>query len=95
MSQKNILIIDDDIKLTELLNDYLEKYNFKVSDEEKYPLINTRTVEINETVANFVDFAAENGVSYKLLKDFNPWLRDTKLTNSNRKTYKIKIPVLK
>ncbi len=72
-----------------------EKYNFKISDEEKYPLINTRTVEINETVANFVDFAAENGVSYKLLKDFNPWLRDTKLTNSNRKTYKIKIPVLK
>ena len=70
------------------------KYNFKISDEEKYPLINTKTVEINGPVANFADFAAENGVSYKLLKDFNPWLRDNKLTNSSGKTYKIKIPIL-
>ncbi|MEO8664425.1 MAG: response regulator, partial [Ignavibacteria bacterium] len=27
---KKILLIDDDIKLTELLTDYLEKYNYKI-----------------------------------------------------------------
>ena len=31
----------------------------------------------------------------KLLKDFNPWLRDDKLTNSAGKLYSIRIPVLK
>ena len=70
------------------------KYNFKITDDEKYPVINTRSIEINGPVADFTEFATENGVSYKLLKDFNPWLRDTKLTNTKRKTYEIRIPVL-
>lgn len=71
-----------------------EVYNFKISNEEKYPLIKTKTIEVNSSIADFADFAAENGLSYKLLKDFNPWLRENKLTNSGKKTYKIKIPVL-
>lgn len=71
-----------------------EKYNFHIRDEEKYPLINTRKIEIKGPVADFTEFATENGVSYKLLKDFNPWLRDTKLTNARKKTYQIRIPVL-
>lgn len=71
-----------------------EKYNFNIPDNEKYPFIKTRTVEINGSVADFTDFASENGLSYKLLKDFNPWLRDTKLTNARKKTYQIKIPDL-
>jgi membrane-bound lytic murein transglycosylase D len=71
-----------------------EEYNFKISNEEKYPLIKTKSIEVNSSISDFADFAAENGVSYKLLKDFNPWLRENKLTNSGKKTYKIKIPVL-
>lgn len=70
------------------------KYNFIIPEEEKYPLVKTREIEIKGPVSDFADFALENGVSYKLLKDFNPWLRDNKLTNASGKTYKIKIPVL-
>ncbi len=71
-----------------------EKYNFRIPDDEKYPLIKTKTIEINGPVTDFAEFASENGVSYKLLKDFNPWLRDNKLINARKKTYQIKIPVL-
>ena len=71
-----------------------EEYNFVIDEKEKYPVIKTRNVEINGPVTNFGDFATENGISYKMLKDFNPWLRDTKLTNSKGKTYIVKIPVL-
>ena len=71
-----------------------EEYNFVIDEKEKYPVIETRNVEINGPVTNFGDFATENGISYKMLKDFNPWLRDTKLTNSKGKTYIVKIPVL-
>ena len=72
-----------------------ELYNFVVEEEEKYPVIKTREVEINGPVSSFADFAIENGISYKVLKDFNPWLRDVNLTNSKRKKYMVKIPVLK
>ncbi len=71
-----------------------EQYNFYILDEEKYPTIKTKEVVINGAVANFADFAKEHGISYKLLKDFNPWLRDIHLTNSKGKKYIVKIPVL-
>lgn len=69
-----------------------EKYNFYIPDEEKYPIIPTREVEITGSVANFAEYAEQQGVSYKLFKDFNPWLRDTKLTYSGKKRYWVKIP---
>jgi membrane-bound lytic murein transglycosylase D len=71
-----------------------EKYNLFVSEEEKYPLIQTREVDITGKVEDFADFAMEHGINYKLLKDFNPWLRDNFLTNSGGKKYTVKIPVI-
>ncbi|MEN8117816.1 MAG: lytic transglycosylase domain-containing protein [Bacteroidota bacterium] len=71
-----------------------EKYNFYIADEEKYPIVPTKEVEITEAVTNFADFAKEHGISYKLLKDFNPWLRENYLTNSKGKKYVVKIPQL-
>jgi len=70
------------------------KYNFYVPEEEIYPDIRIREVIIQNQVENFADFAHEHGINYKLLKDFNPWLRDNFLTNANRKQYPVKIPVL-
>lgn len=71
-----------------------KQYNFVVEEEEKYPAIKTREIEINGAINNFADFAIANGINYKLLKDFNPWLRDDKLTNVSEKKYIVKIPVL-
>jgi len=71
-----------------------EKYNFKIEDNQKYPFIKTRDIEITGPVADFGAFAISHVINYKYLKDFNPWLRDDKLTNSSRKRYTVKIPVL-
>ncbi len=70
------------------------EYNFIINENDIYPIIKTREIEISGSVADFADFAQENGTSYKLLKDFNPWLRDTKLTNTAKKKYVVQIPVL-
>jgi hypothetical protein len=71
-----------------------ELYNFVVEEKDKYQPIKTRDVEINGRVDNFADFAIENGINYKILKDFNPWLRDDALANSAKKKYIVKIPIL-
>ena len=71
-----------------------ERYNFIIGDEEKYPIISTKNVEVNGKVDDFADFAHEHGINYKLLKDFNPWLRQTYLTNTSGKNYMIKIPLV-
>ena len=43
-------------------------------------------------VEDFAEFAGRYDINYKVLKIFNPWLRDNKLTNSKSKEYTIKIP---
>jgi membrane-bound lytic murein transglycosylase D len=77
-----------------ILNDP-EKYGFRVPEEEKYPVIETKLVEISGAIPDFADFARQYGISYKMLKTFNPWLRESFLTNPRGKTYQLKIPVLK
>ncbi|MFV0505789.1 MAG: lytic transglycosylase domain-containing protein [Bacteroidales bacterium] len=70
-----------------------ELYNFHVADNEYYPLWNTKYITIDSTVTDFGTFANNMGLNYKILKEFNPWLRDNKLNNPNKTVYKIKIPL--
>jgi hypothetical protein len=96
----NLLFVDETqryvfrIAALKLIVENPEQYNFVIEEKDKYPVINTRDVEISGSVSSFADFAIENGINYKLLKDFNPWLRDDKLTNAAKKKYIVKIPVL-
>jgi membrane-bound lytic murein transglycosylase D len=69
-----------------------EAYGFNLSKNDLYTEIPTYVVEVDSTVADFADFAREHGTNYKILKYLNPWLRDTRLTNSSRKTYEITLP---
>jgi len=68
------------------------KYGFKVSEEEKYPIIPVKEVNVNGSVNNFQEFARANNINYKILKQFNPWLRQPYLKNLKKKIYTIKIP---
>jgi hypothetical protein len=55
-------------------------------------VIQFEVVEIDSAIVSFADFAANYGTNYKILKDFNPWLRQPYLTNKHSKRYSIKIP---
>ncbi|MGK0389773.1 MAG: membrane-bound lytic murein transglycosylase D [Maribacter sp.] len=68
-------------------------YGFYIDDYQKYsPLPETYDVEVKGAVANWADFALKYGMSYRELKLFNPWIVDSKLTNSQNKTYYVKVP---
>jgi len=69
-----------------------EKYGFFVSKSEKYPVIPFSLVEIKGPVLDLVSFAKSHGINYKILKIFNPWLRNSSLKNPLGKSYQIKIP---
>ena len=69
-----------------------EQYGFKVGDEEKYPIIPFTEVILSGGVISFTDFARDHKINYKLLKQFNPWLRQPYLKNPKKESYSIKIP---
>ena len=52
-------------------------------------------VIVKGKVKDWATFAQEHGITYKTLKRFNPWLRQTSLQNRKRETYYIRIPVHK
>jgi len=69
-----------------------QDFGFKYRDSDLYPNIPTRKIKIKGAVKNFADFAQKNGVNYKILKFFNPWLRKPYLTNKYKKEYEITLP---
>lgn len=69
-----------------------EKYGFDINKEDLYSAVPTFTVEVDEPVANFADFAKDYEINYKILKRHNPWLREPHLNNQSGKKYAIEIP---
>jgi hypothetical protein len=69
-----------------------EEYGFEFSKKDLYPRIPTYKVTVDSAVTDFAAFAKNHSINYKVLKFFNPWLRDNKLTNPSGRTYYISIP---
>ncbi len=68
-------------------------FGFQIEEHEKYPPMDDYiNIVVDNTVESWADFAQKNGVSYRMLKVWNPWLINTKLTNNSRKEFLIKIP---
>ena len=69
-----------------------EKYGFKVDKKDTYPIIGTKDVEVKSSIADLPAWAINKGINFKILKMFNPWLRDISLRNPGKKTYILKVP---
>lgn len=69
-----------------------EKYGYSYDKNDLYPSIPTNEVTVDSSIKSITDFAATYGLSYKMLRIFNPWLRKPFLNNKEKKTYIITIP---
>jgi hypothetical protein len=69
-----------------------ETYGFYIDEDDVYKPIPTHAVVVDDKVESWADFAKAHGLSYKLLKYFNPWLRQGSLKNRKKKRYIIQIP---
>lgn len=69
-----------------------QAFGFYVDPQDLYEKIdNVYYVEVDKSVPDWAAFAKHNGVSYRMLKYYNPWLRTGKLTVIKKK-YLIKLP---
>jgi len=69
-----------------------ERYQFFIKDSEKYKPLKFTTIDVDSSITDVANFAEKNGTSYKMIKLFNPWLRDNYFNNPSKKVYSIKIP---
>lgn len=70
-----------------------QNFGFKFRKKDLYPAIPFSEFVLDTAVTDFADFAKKHDTNYKMLKYFNPWLRDSFLTNKYNKKYILKIPV--
>lgn len=68
-------------------------YGFHLADRQLYQPRKYREVKVSGPVESWPEWAKKQGISYLTLREENPWIRDTKLTNKAGKTYTVRIPL--
>jgi hypothetical protein len=68
---------------------------FDVAEKDKYSAVPVREVTVTSSLPNLATFARQQGTTYKMLRQLNPWLRGRSLTVSGGKSYVIKLPAEK
>lgn len=69
-----------------------KRYGYDLKDVDLYPPLKTVDVLVDTPITDLALFAINKGYNYKILKMYNPWLRDTILSNKNRTQYVIEFP---
>ena len=72
-----------------------KRYGYRLYRNQLYQPVNYTTEDVSGSVADWSSWAQARNISYAQLREANPWIRSTKLTNSTGKTYKVRIPVSK
>ena len=71
------------------------RFGFVLYSDQLYRPIRTQAVTAKLPISDLASFAKQHGSSYYQLKEFNPWLRDSKLTlrKGNATSYVIDLPM--
>lgn len=70
-----------------------QQYGFVIKPEQLYKPISFKEVTVTSSIPDLASFARSHGITYAQLKDFNSWLRSTKLTVPSGRRYTLLIPV--
>ena len=75
-----------------LLYEHPTEYGYFLRKKDLYPPIPTYNLNIDSSITNLPVFAKSMNINYRLLKEFNPWLRSDKLLNPGKKKYVLLLP---
>ncbi len=78
-----------------LIMQHPQDYGYTVRRCDTYPELPYEEVTLSGQNVDLVQFAVDNGTSYKMLRTYNPWITTDKLKNKANKTYKVRIPTKK
>jgi hypothetical protein len=52
-----------------------DKYGFHLQPEDRYVPFNSVSYKVDQTIENVAKFAREKNINYKILKQYNPWIK--------------------
>lgn len=69
------------------------QFGFYLRNSDLYYPIPTKIIEVDTSIENLSDFAAQHNTNLLVIKELNPWLRKNSLKVASGKKYKIAIPL--
>ncbi|MCR4965858.1 MAG: transglycosylase SLT domain-containing protein [Bacteroidales bacterium] len=67
-------------------------YGVEICPAQMYQPIPTKELTVSSSIEDLPKFAHEHGVTYKEVRDLNPWIRNSKLTVPSEKSYTLLLP---
>lgn len=71
---------------------HADDLGFILRPEEVYAALQVKRVPVENGITNLAAFAQQQGVTYRTLKHYNPWLRGRSLPAKKGKTYILHLP---
>jgi len=68
------------------------RFGYYLRNTDFYPPIPTFTVNVDTSINDLADFAFKQKINYRILREFNPWIRRYNLPNKSRKIYSFVLP---
>ena len=101
-----LVVNDEDVRLNsetsryvyrilamKLIMQHPQQFGYNLRHCDLYPTIPTRSVALTGQNVDLYKFAKQNGTTYKMLREMNPWLQTDNLKNKANKSYTIALPV--
>ncbi len=67
-------------------------YGFQLNEHQLYQPYDYTVETVSGPVEDWPTWAIQRGIDYATLREYNPWIRDKKLTNKAGKSYQVWIP---
>jgi hypothetical protein len=68
------------------------QYGFYLRQSDFYPPVPVYTVTVDSAITSLPDFARKMNLNYRVLREFNPWIKRYNLPNKSGKTYTFLLP---
>ena len=72
-----------------------KKYGYRLSVRQLYQPVRYKTEDVTGSVRSWSAWADARGISYAQLRELNPWIRSSSLTNKRGRVYKVRLPEVK
>ena len=69
-----------------------QKYGVEICPAEMYQPVKCKYEQVSSSIASLPAWVQEHGVTYRELRNLNPWIRNNKLAVPAGKTYVIQLP---
>jgi hypothetical protein len=75
-----------------MLYEHPTEFGYYIREKDLYPPLPTYQVLVDSSIPDLISFSKSHNLSYRVLKDFNPWLRKDKLTVPKGRQYALILP---